>query len=74
MTIAGYQVTLVKEQDEGPHGWVRPAYDVHLGPQASAILVPAAFFDPGSVYELEVLAIEASGNQTIAGASFLAIE
>lgn len=74
MRITGYQVTVVKEQDDDPHSWARPAYSVHLGPEASSILVPAAFFEPGSVYELEVLTIEASGNQTIAGASFFAVE
>jgi hypothetical protein len=70
--IRGYQVTVVKENYEDPNGFSQPIYDIHVGPETTAVVVPAAFFDPASVYELEVLAIEESGNQTIGGASFFA--
>ena len=74
ITIRGYQMTVEKYNYEDKHGFSRPAFDVHLGPTATSIVVPAAFFDRASVYEIEVLAIEESGNQTIGGASFFQTE
>lgn len=72
--ITGYQVTVEKKNHEDPNGASRPLYDIHVGPDRTSVLVPQGFFDPGSLYELEVLAIEESGNQTIGGASFFATE
>lgn len=74
IAIRGYQMTLEKQNHEDDHGFSRPMFDVHLGPDATSITVPASFFDADSVYEIEVLAIEESGNQTIAGASFFRTE
>lgn len=74
INIRAYHMTLVKENHEDAHGFSRPVFSVHLGPNATSIMVPASFFDPDSVYEIEVLAIEESGNQTIGGASFFATE
>jgi hypothetical protein len=72
--ITGYQVWINKENHEDPNGFSRPVFDLHLGPDRTMITVPAAFFDANSVYELEILAIEESGNQTIAGASYFRTE
>jgi hypothetical protein len=74
LTLTGYQVTVEKQNHDDPHGFSRPAYSIHVGPGITSVVVPAAFFDADSVYELEVLALEESGNQTIGGASFFATE
>jgi hypothetical protein len=63
--ITGYEVIVTKEVEDDPHGFSRPAYDVHLPATADHLPVPAEFLEPDTVYELEVLALEVSGNQTI---------
>jgi hypothetical protein len=63
--ITGYEVIVTKENHDDPHGFSRPIYDVHVPGAVDRLPVPRAFLQPNTVYELEVLAIEASGNQTI---------
>lgn len=63
--ITGYEVIITKVDHDDLHGWSRPVYDVHVGPGLTSLSVPAEFFDSGALYELEILAIEVSGNQTI---------
>ena len=63
--ITGYQVIITKVDHDDPNGFSRPVYDVHLGPDATSLTVPEEFFEPATLYELEVLALEVSGNQTI---------
>jgi hypothetical protein len=63
--ITGYEVIITKDVDDDPNGLSRPTYDVHVPPNVHRLPVPAEFLEPGSVYELEVLALEVSGNQTI---------
>jgi hypothetical protein len=65
LTVIGYQVIITKVDHEDPNGFSRPVYDVHIGPEATSLSVPREFFEPETVYELEVLALETSGNQTI---------
>ena len=65
MNITGYEVIVTKENHDDPHGFSRPIYDVHVRPGVNALSVPTEFLEPGTVYELEVLALERSGNQTI---------
>ncbi len=74
INIIGYQLTVEKHNYDAPHSFSRPALDVHVGPHLTSVTMPAALLDPASVYEIEVLAIEESGNQTIGGASFFATE
>jgi len=74
VNIIGYQLTVEKHNYTAPHSFSRPALDVHVGPHLTSVMMPAALLDAGSVYEIEVLAIEESGNQTIGGASFFATE
>jgi hypothetical protein len=74
LVVTGYAVSVVKENHEDPNGASRPDLEVHLGPDATSWIVPAAFLDPASLYELEIVVIEESGNQTIGGASFFATE
>jgi hypothetical protein len=64
--ITGYEVIVPKDVDEDPSSFARPVLDVHLPPSETTLTVPNEFLEPGTPYELEVLAIEFSGNQTIA--------
>jgi hypothetical protein len=70
--LRGYQLWVNKENHDDPHGFSRPNFDVHVSPDTTTFVVPAAFFDAGSLYEVEVVAIEESGNQTIGGAAYFA--
>jgi len=63
--ITGYEVIVTKEVHDDPHGFSRPTYDVHVPPTVDRLPVPSEFLQPDTVYELEVLALEVSGNQTI---------
>jgi hypothetical protein len=65
VNITGYQVIVTKEFHDDPHGFSQPIYDVHVRPNLNSLRVPVEFLEPSTVYELEVLALEASGNQTI---------
>lgn len=65
VTITSYEVIVTKVDHEDPHGFSRPIYDVHVGPDAASLSVPSDFLEPETLYEVEVLAIEESGNQTI---------
>jgi hypothetical protein len=70
VTITGYEVIVTKIEHDDPHGFSQPIYDVHVPPDRNALPVPKEFFEPGTEYELEVLALETSGNQTITVRSF----
>ena len=63
--LTGYQVIVTKEQHNDPHGRSRPIFNVHLPPDQTSITVSTEFLEPETLYEVEVLALEASGNQTI---------
>jgi hypothetical protein len=63
--ITGYEVIVTKEVEDDPHGFSRPTYDVHVPATVHRLPVPAKFLEADTVYELEVLALEESGNQTI---------
>jgi hypothetical protein len=65
VTMSGYEVIITKEVPDDPHGFSRPTYDVHVPATQNTLSVPIEFLEPGTVYELEVLALERSGNQTI---------
>lgn len=71
VTISAYEVIVTKEEHDDPDGFSQPIYDVHLPPDVLALSVPPAFLEPATVYELEVLALESSGNQTISVGFFL---
>lgn len=74
VVITGYEVIVTKENHEDPHGLSQPIYDVHVNPSVTSLRVPKEFFEPNTEYELEVLAIEKSGNQTITVSFFNAVE
>jgi hypothetical protein len=64
--ITGYEVIITNADHDDPNGFSQPMYDVHVSPDVTTLPVPPGFFEPDTVYEVEVLALEASGNQTIA--------
>lgn len=72
VALRAYQLWVNKENHEDPNGFSRPNFDVHVSPDTTSFVVPAAFFDAASLYEVEVVAIEQSGNQTIGGAAYFA--
>jgi hypothetical protein len=65
VVVTAYEVIVTKDDHEDPNARTRPIYDVIVGPEATSLSVPADFLEPDTVYELEVLALEESGNQTI---------
>ncbi len=54
-----------KVEHDDPNGYSRPIYDVHVSPDRNRLPLPVEFLEPGTLYELELLALEKSGNQTI---------
>ena len=65
--IVGYQVIVERDQ---PHR----TFDADLPAAITSVLVPPQFLEPGTAYKMEVLAIDASGNQTITENSFRTAE
>jgi hypothetical protein len=61
--IIGYQVAVEREDP-------LRVLNADLPPTSTSFTVPADFLEPGTEYMFEVLAIEVSGNQTIAAGSF----
>jgi hypothetical protein len=61
----GYQVIITKDVRDDPNGFSRPTFDVHVLPSVTSLTIPSEFLEPRTRYELEVLALEVSGNQTI---------
>jgi hypothetical protein len=71
VTIVGYQV-IVEEDAEllFPEGFARPVLSVHVPATVTSVTLPSEFMRNDACYTYEVLAIEISGNQTIASAAF----
>lgn len=71
VSVIAYQ--LIVEKVQAPHPNMigkRGSLSMYVGPAITAMTVPAAFFEAGSHYSWEVLAIEPSGNQTLSSAEF----
>jgi len=66
----GYEVIITKDVPDDPNGFSRPTFDVHVLPSETSLTVPSEFLEPGTRYELEVLVLEVSGNQTITSLFF----
>lgn len=65
ISITGYEIIITQVEFEDPHGFSTPIFDVHVPPDRNSLSVPAEFLEQDTVYELELLALEESGNQTI---------
>lgn len=66
----GYEVIITKDVPDDPNGFSRPTFDVHVPPNVTSLTVPAEFLERRTRYELEVLVLEVSGNQTITNLFF----
>ena len=66
--IIGYEVLVERETDLKALPVV--TLDVMMPPTATRLRVPPGFLRPGTEYSWEVLAIEASGNQTLSSSTF----
>ena len=66
--IIGYQVLVERETDLKTLPVV--TLDVMMPPTATRLRVPPGFLRPQTEYSWEVLAIEASGNQTLSSSTF----
>jgi len=67
---AGYEVIVTKDVRDDPNGFSRPTFDVHVLPSATSLTISDEFLEPNTNYELEVLVLEVSGNQTISSLFF----
>ena len=67
LTLVGYEVIVTNEDKDGadPNGMSHPIMSTHVVPSVSSLTVPPEFLEPATEYELEIIAIEESGNQTI---------
>ena len=65
LEIVGYRVVVEREEPKP-----QLEFNVNLPPTVTMIKVPAQFLLPGTEYKFEVLAVEASGNQTITESTF----
>jgi hypothetical protein len=71
IVIVGYQVIVEEDAPpEFPHGFARPVFSVHVAADVTSVTVPAEFMQGNACYAYEVLAIEETGNQTLASAAF----
>jgi hypothetical protein len=69
-TRTGYEVIVTKDVRDDPNGFSRPTFDVHVPPSAESLTISDEFLETNTSYELEVLVLEESGNQTITGLFF----
>lgn len=71
INIVGYEVTVKKDAEaEFPQGFYAPVLDVHVPTSVTSLTLPGGFLDANAPYQLEVRAIEESGNQTLSSATF----
>ncbi len=71
LTIEGYQVIISKDVVLKPsESFFKSEMSVFLPASTTILTVPSEFLEPRTAYEIEVLAIESSGNQTIALRAF----
>jgi hypothetical protein len=72
ISIVGYEVIVEKDEEEPefPQGFAQPVLDVLLPATVTSLSVPVGFLEADTPYKFEVLAIEVSGNQTLASGAF----
>ncbi len=71
VSIIAYQLIVEKVQDPHKHMIGKlSSLSMYVNPSVTQMTVPGNFFEPGSDYSWEVLAIEPSGNQTLSSAGF----
>ncbi len=70
VNIISYQLIIEKDEEPHPRMIGKRGLSMYLPPSVTQITIPAAFFEPETEYEWEVLAIEDSGNQTLQSSAF----
>ncbi len=67
VNVVGYHVVIadITNSEPYPPGKIPAQFDVDLPAVPTSVLVPRQFLRAGRIYEFEVLATEAGGNQTI---------
>jgi len=65
VTIVGYHIVVVEGGGEA-----LPQLDIDVPASATSVTVPAQYLKPNTFYNFEILATEASGNQTISEGFF----
>lgn len=70
VTIISYQLIIEKDAPPHPHMIGKIGLSMYLPASVTTITIPAEFFEPGTTYNWEVLAIEESGNQTLSSSTF----
>jgi hypothetical protein len=65
--VTAYEIIVTDDRDEAEdeHGNARPVASIHVGANATSLTIPSEFPSSGIEYELEIIALEKSGNQTI---------
>ena len=71
VNIIAYELIIEKIGDPDQHMIGKPnSLSMHLRPSVTEITISATFFEAGAKYDWEVLAVEESGNQTLASGKF----
>jgi hypothetical protein len=70
VTIISYQLIIEKDAPPHPHMIGKIGLSMYLPASVTTITIPGEFFEPGTTYKWEVLAIEESGNQTLSSSTF----
>lgn len=70
VTIIAYQLIIEKDEPPHPHMIGKIGLSMYLPASATSMTISSEFFEPGTTYKWEVLAIEESGNQTLSSGEF----
>jgi hypothetical protein len=68
--IVAYQLIVERDAEPHPHMIGEFSLSIYLSPTTTSMVVPKGFLEAGTAYGWEVLAIEASGNQTLSSSTF----
>jgi hypothetical protein len=70
VNIVAYQLIVEKDEEPPPRMIGKRGLSMYLPPAVTELTIAAAFFEPGTAYLWEVLAIDESGNQTLQSGTF----
>jgi|CXWL01.1.fsa_nt_gi hypothetical protein len=70
VNIIRYQLIIEKDEPVHPHAIGKRGLSIFVPSSVTSVTVPNEFLEPGTHYLWEVLAIEVSGNQTLASSEF----
>lgn len=70
VNIISYQLIIEKDEEPHPNMIGKLGLSMYLPASVTQITIPGEFFEPGTDYDWEVLAIEESGNQSLMTSHF----